>query len=131
MGDEHDGSSLPVQALEDRDDLLCALRVEAGRRLVKHDHLGRHRQHPRDRDPPLLPAAQCEGGSLSEAIGIELNGRQRPAHALLDPFLRPAEVARPERDVGGHGLLEELKLRKLEDQSHLLADALEIRPLVP
>ena len=88
-----------VQPLNLIQDLIPALGIQTGRRLIQYHHLRPHRKDSRYRHPSFLPARQFKWRLFIEALihSHQIQGMARP---LLGLFLRTAQVLRSKADIG-------------------------------
>ena len=89
--------------------------VQAGGRLIEHQHLRPHRQHRRDGNALLLAARQQQRRTIP--ILGKPDRVQRPGHPLLDFSGRDAQILAAERDLILDAHLHDLAFRILEDQA--------------
>ena len=120
MGDDHDGDAGPLQGPKVGQQLTPPHRVQHGRGLIQHHHLGLHRQHPGDRHPLPLPHRQQVRRPLP--VSRHLHGVQRPIDPALDLPPREAQILRPEGHIFLHHRGDDLIVRYLEYHSHLGAN---------
>ena len=108
------------QPLEHADQLPPPARIEAGRRLVEHEHLGVHRQDRRQGN--ALPLAEAQAMRHPPLEARHAYRLERPLDAAVDLGLRHPHVQRPERHVLEHGRAEQLVVGVLEHEAHLGPD---------
>ena len=112
----HDGDLVPVGQLGQHvEHGRFAGGIQAGGRLVEHQHLRPHRQHRRDGDALLLAARQQQRRTVP--ILGQPDRVQRPGQPLLDLSGRDAQILAAERDLVLDAHLHDLALRILEDQA--------------
>jgi hypothetical protein len=116
VGDDHQRDARSAQRDDALHQLPPRLRVETGGRLVEHEHLRLQRQHAGERGAAHLPAAQPEGDAVLELRKGQAHRVHRLAHPLAHLLAAEAQLARAVGHVVAHILLEELRLRHLEDQ---------------
>ena len=122
MGDKEDGvADLFMVVFDLVQDLVAALGIEAGGRLVENEDLWLHRDDPRDGGPPLLPARELEG-AFFQKFGPQAGKFGGLCHPLADLLFPKAHVFGAEGDVLINGFLKELVLRVLEDQPDVETD---------
>ena len=102
-------------------ELLAGERVQAGHRLVEHEHLRLHGEHAGEGHAALLAAGQVEGAALGKLVEGQPHQGQALPHAAVDFLGAKPHVARPEGYVVVDGVGEQLVLGILEHESHLAA----------
>lgn len=119
MGGQHDRGVLPLQPFHRREQVADTGRVESGGRFVQKQETRTHRDRAGDR----CPLALAERQPVYRTVG-ELGDRQQLqcfADSGRDLGLRKAEIQRTERDVPGDVRGEQLVVRVLQHELHLLA----------
>ena len=126
VGDKENGKAVPaVQPLNLIQDLIPALGIQTGRRLIQYHHLRPHRKDSRYRHPSFLPARQFKWRLFIEALihSHQIQGMARP---LLGLFLRTAQVLRSKADIGKYISFKKLMLRVLKYKTDLAAQLLHL-----
>ena len=120
VGRQHDRDALVVQRVQQVQDVVPRLHVDAGRRLVQQEQLGLAHQRARDEGALLLSAAQVPDVTVGELPDPELvedlsrfraRGGRRPRHQPAigcspqkdDFFDRDGEVPVDRFDLGHDG----------------------------
>src|SRR6185437_8956094 len=101
-------------------------RIEAGRRLVQHEHLGLEGEHAGERDAAHLAPGEAERVAILERLERQPDRGHRALDAAAHLGVVEPELARTERDVVADRRIEELLLRELEHET----DASPERPRV-
>ncbi len=117
--DHHDRLlEVPVERLQEVEDLEGALRVEVAGGLVGDQHLGVGHDGPRDRHPLLLAAGELPrvvGSAVGEAHDLERGQRPLPPLGLREM----GEQERQLHVLGGGEHRDEVV--ELEDEAHVVA----------
>ena len=96
VGHEH-GDALIAQTRAGLHQLILAARVQVRGRLVEYQHLGRGRQHRREREALLLPPGQSR--RIAAPKLRKARKSQHLRHAPLHLLARHPRVLKPERDL--------------------------------
>jgi hypothetical protein len=119
VGDEDRGHvDVLVQPPQPGAELLAHARVECPEGLVEEQHLGLHRERPRQGHALALAAGELRGVALGEAV--EMHERQQLLHPGGDLGLRALANLQAEGDVVGHSHVLEGGV-VLEDEAHVAA----------
>lgn len=111
------------QRLQELLELAPATRVKPAGWFVQHKHCRFACQHARQTDPTFL--------ALTESVGLSLFEPAKPDHrkARRNKFFQlrsiDAQLTRAKGDIVKHGRCNQLVIRVLEQQTDLLADALD------
>ena len=109
-----------VQVLDRSDQAPGQRRRQQRRRLVQDQEPRAHGERPGYRDPLLLARREVLDGRLGDGLQAErFEGEEDP---LLYVLAREAEVLGAEGHVVGYPRHDDLVVRVLEDDGHLLAD---------
>ena len=124
VGHHNDGHAPPVELPDDLHEAVAPARVEHGRRLVQHEHLGLHRKRPRNGDALLLATGERVGLVPLEAREPHL--RERAPHAGAQFLRRHAQVLGAKRHVVLDERGHELVVRVLEHHAHARAHVVDV-----
>ena len=131
VGNENDRDPHFIPELPDlTQDLIPAVRVQSGGRLIQNEDLRIHREDSRDRNAALLSSGQVKGGSRKIFV-LQPDPAQRIDRALPALLRGQLLILRAEHDVREHVRLEELVLRILEDQTNAGAQSLQVVLILP
>ncbi len=122
VGDQDDGD---VEPPEDMGELASRSRIEVGRGLVEHEHVGIHRQHRRQCDSSALAEAEVVWGAVG--VVVHADCAERRGNPSVELVAGDSEVGRTERHVLAHRGHEELVVGVLEDDPHSPTDLAEVR----
>jgi hypothetical protein len=94
-------------------EFIARTRIEVGGRLIKNQHNRFHRQHSGQGDAPPFSSGECEGGAISNFLGIEADRPQSPADPTLHLGIRQEQLTRSEGHIVEHRPSKELIFRIL------------------
>ncbi len=117
VGDDHRGDArLLLQVAQPHPQLLAHLGIESAERFIEQQHLGLHRQRPRQRHPLPLAAGELKG--IAARVALQLHQLQQLLHPVANPGRAPAAQAQAEGDVLPHRqMLEQGEV--LEHKAHM------------
>ena len=79
-----DGEPAGMKVIDELQKLCTSGRVEAGNRLIEHQHAGAHGEHAGKSAAALLTAREFKGAFLRNLIGIKAYESEGLEHALGD-----------------------------------------------
>ena len=125
VGDQHNGHSRLFPERGDlSQNLVPALRIQAGSGLVQDQHIRFHCQDSRDSHSPLLSAGQIKG-RLAVVFLSDPHKLQRASGPSFHLFRGKPQIFRAEADIREYVDLKKLVFRILEHQAHLAPERLQ------